>query len=223
METPPSPFTSEFNLPQDTPPPDFFDRYRYYILAVLLVATGVGIYLILTPPPSTLADDSAYIAGGEAEETPTADGQLVVDIAGGINQPGVYKLNAGSIVEDAINAAGGLSGQADEDEIARSINRAALISDHSKLYIPKIGDNQIVYTNPTPNSYASTNEITSKVNINTAANSELDTLPGIGPVIAQRIIDYRLQNDGFKSIEELKNVPGIGDKLFEQIKDLVTI
>ncbi len=223
METLLSPFTPDNGLPENKPQPDFFERYRYYILAVLLVVAGVGIYLMLTPPPSTISEESAYAANEEAQETATTDGQVIVDIAGGVNKPGVYELEVNSIVEDAINASGGLSDKADKDEIARSINRAALVTSHSKIYIPRVGDNQIVYTNPTSYSYANPSEEAKKVNINTAANSELDTLPGIGPIIAQRIIDYRLQNGPFGGIDELKNVPGISEGKFGDLKDQVTV
>ncbi len=224
METLLSPFTPEFEPPQDTPPPDFFDRYRYYILGILLAVLAVGLYLMLTPPKSTITSEDAYIAKEDKGETTVTDisGQLMVDIAGGVNQPGVYQLAAGAIVEDAIDAAGGLSDLADTNEIARNINRAALVTDHSKIYIPRQGDNQIVYTNPTPYSYADTPAISSKININTADANELDTLPGIGPVTAQRIIDYRLQNGQFSSTDELKNVPGISDGKFDDLKDLIT-
>ena len=225
METLLSPFTPEFEPPRDDPPPDFFDRYRYYILGVLLVVLAVGLYLMLTPQKNTIIDEDAYITGGSETTISDASGQLVVDIAGGVNQPGVYQLDVGAIVEDAIVAAGGLSDLADTGEIARNINRAALITNHSKIYIPLIGDNQIVYVNPT--SYSPANPLTSSpanlVNINTANTNGLDTLPGIGPITAQRIVDYRLQNGPFSSIDELKNVPGIGDSKFNSLKDLITI
>lgn len=223
METPLSPFTPNNRLSKEEAKPDLFDKYRYYILGTLLVVLSIGLYLVLTPPKSILDSEDAYIAGGNEEVASDVTGQLVVDVAGGVNQPGVYQLDSGCIIEDAITAAGGLSTQADADEIARSINRAAAVTNHSKIYIPKVGDNQIVYVNP---SYSTTNQLTSSpanlVNINTASNAELDQLPGVGEITAQRIIDYRLQNGPFSSIDELMQVPGIGSNKFENLKDLVT-
>lgn len=224
METPLSPFTF-------TPKPDWFEQYKYYLLAALLAIFVVGLYLILTPPKSTLAgDENVKVAGASNTALSSItenNGQIVVDIAGGIVKPGIYWLNTGSIIEDAIKSAGGFSRQADLNAIGRNINRAQELANHGKVYIPKIGDSNIVY-NSSPSSASSTSSLgnsigTSLININTADNAELDLLPGIGPILSQRIVDYRLQNNNFKSIDELQNVPGIGDKLFNQLKDLVTI
>ncbi len=217
METPLSPFTF-------TTKPDPFEKYRYYLLAGLLVIFGIGLYLIFTPPKNSLEKDEDALIAGDTEDSVSLasanpSGEIVVDIAGGINKPGVYWIKSGSIIEDIIKAAGGFSKRADLDAIGKNINRAQELANHGKIYIPKIGDTSIAYTesstNPTTNS--------SLININTADNEELDLLPGIGPILSQRIIDYRLQNNNFKSVDDLQNVPGIGDKLFEQIKKLVTI
>lgn len=219
METPLSPFTF-------TPKPDWFERYKYYLLGVLLLVMAVGLYLVLTPPQTTLADSPDLLTAGEdntdlvvATETPT--NQIVVDISGGVAKPGIYWLNPGSIIEDAINASGGFSRLADLDAVGKNINRAQELTNHGKVYIPKFGDTAIVYTQP--NSSSATSSTNSLININTADNAELDLLPGIGEILSQRIIDYRLQNGNFTSVEDLKNVPGINDSRFEQIKDLVTI
>ena len=220
METPLSPFTF-------TPKKDIFEQYKYYLLGILLVIFAVGLYLILTPPKSTLEGDENVRVAGTSDDTTNAsitnfNGQIVVDIAGGVLKPGIYWLNAGSIIEDAIKSAGGFSRLADLNAIGLNINRAQELTNHGKVYIPKIGDSNIVYTNPA-SSVSSTSSSSSLININTADNAELDLLPGIGPILSQRIIDYRLQNNNFESIDELQNVPGIGDKLFEQLKSLVTI
>lgn len=218
METPLSPFTF-------TPKPDWFDQYKYYILAFLLIVMASGLYLILTPPITTLADSPDVRVAGNTSEltiasaTQSTNGQIVVDIAGGVIHSGIYWLNAGSIIEDAIKASGGFSRLADLDAVGKTINRAQELTNHGKIYIPKKGDTAIVYT-PTTTSSATAS---STININTADNAELDLLPGIGPVLSQRIIDYRIQNGNFDSVDDLKNVPGIGDKLFDQLKDLVTI
>jgi len=219
METPLSHFTFE-------PKPDWFDRYKYYLLAVLLIILAGSIYLILTPPAATLADTAdTRLAGGTELSVVSADpaNQLVVDIAGGVIKPGIYWLNTGSIIEDAIKAAGGFSKSADLNAIGKTINRAQELTNHGKVYIPKVDDTNLVYPSPSPTNPSTTQPTGNLINLNTADNAELDLLPGIGEILSQRIIDYRLQHDGFSTIDELKEVPGINDSRFEQIKDLVTI
>jgi competence protein ComEA len=226
MEIPPLPSTS-FDKPID-----LFDKYRWPILGVLSVILAVGIYLAVTPPPIRLGDEANVMLAGE-ENTPPAEGQvagdsisgdLVIDVAGAVAKPGVYRLAGGSIVEDAINAAGGFARIADLDAVAKQINRAELLNDHVKVYIPKKGDTMIVATSTTdslPTGPIAGNQ--AKINLNTASNTELELLPTIGPVMAQRIVDYRIQNNGFKSIDEIKNVNGISDAKFAQLRDLITI
>lgn len=213
---------SPFIPPVTEAKPDFFTKYRYPMLAVLLTGLGIGIYLTLVPPTNPLDSDLAYAVDEieNTDETLKDSSRIVVDIAGGIKEPGVYKLKSGDIIEDAILVSGGFSLHADIDEIARSINRAELLSDHSKIYIPKLGDNKIVYINPTTNSYASVQNL---ININTATNSELKTLTGIGEITAQRIIDYRLEHGNFLTKEDIKNVTGISDNKFAQIKNNIRI
>ena len=110
METPLSPFT----LTPDPPESDFFEKYRYYIFGGLLLILSLGVYLMLTPPRSTLAGPDIKTAGeiesiANSETANPTNGKLVVDIAGAVIKPGVYWLDAGKIVEDAINSAGGLN------------------------------------------------------------------------------------------------------------------
>ncbi len=229
METLPSPFTPE---PSRLQPKSWFDRYQYYILGGLVLGLMIGIYFSLLPDPSlangatSIATDEVSVAGDTSATPSTSTGQIVVDIAGAVANPGVYYLGASSIVEDAIQAAGGFSRLADIDEIARTVNRAGLVEAHSKIYIPKKGDRPVVYTEPpTTNSPANSSPSLAgtKVNINTATATELDILPGVGPITAQRIIDYRIQQGNFSNIEGIQNVPGIGQAKFDQLKDLITI
>ncbi len=223
METPPLPFTPR-NKEED-----FFEKYKLYIIVGTLLIFGLGLYLVfaptktnLTPNPNTHpADETAQAAPAQvAGETAST---IVIDIAGGINQPGVYHLSGSGIVEDAIQSAGGFSKAADIDAIAHSINRAEKLTDHSKIYIPKRGDNSVVYTNSSSTSTPATKSTDSLTNINTADTAELELLPGIGPVLAQRIIDYRLTNGNYTSTQDLKKVSGLSGSRFEALKDLITI
>ena len=225
METPFSPFTPEPTKPSRT---DWFDKYQYYILAGLSLGLVAGIYFTIAPK-ATLP----HSAGEQTDSTTTSaegpsatTGQIVVDVAGAIANAGVYYLAPNSIVEDAIKAAGGLSKSADLDAIAHSVNRAELVQAHSKIYIPKKGDSRLVYTQPEVATNTSTTPAApqgTKININTASVSELDVLPGIGPVIAQRIIDHRLTSGNFTTIDAIKNVAGISEGKYDQIKDLISV
>lgn len=171
----------------------------------------------------------------ETEET------IVVHISGAVNIEGIVELEAGSRIANAIEKAGGVKENADMTDI----NLAYPLEDGMKIHIPtkeeteanKNNENMIDEsyvtsssggvsskedTNSTQGSSKSTT-INEKVNINTATQEELDTLPGIGPSIASKIIDYREQNGKFNSIEEIKEVSGIGDAKYEKIKDSITI
>lgn len=141
---------------------------------------------------------------------------LTIQISGAVQTPGVYTLTPGSRIQDAINAAGGLLGISDPS----SLNLAAPISDGEKINIPVPGDDPPPLAIPEKTDPI---EITGPVNINTATLEELDTLPGIGPAIAGRIIDYRQKNGPFDKIEDIQNVSGIGPATFEKLKPLITI
>ncbi len=133
---------------------------------------------------------------------------IYVDIDGAVINPGVYKLVEGSRVIDAVNLAGGLKDSA----ITQNLNKARVLVDGEKIYIYKEGETEIV----------SSDDNGSLININLASIDSLMSLPGIGEVYAKRIIEYR-KNKQFNSIEEIKNIEGIGDKTFEKIKDMITI
>jgi competence protein ComEA len=143
---------------------------------------------------------------------------LVVHVVGAVPRPGVYELPEGSRVRDAIQAAGGLLAQAETS----SINLAAPLEDGQKLEVP-FEDGPLSNDLPAaPESTAIPNQA-ELVDINTASLEELDTLPGIGPTTAEKIIEYRDENGPFQSIEDILNVSGIGPATFEEIKDLIKV
>ena len=144
------------------------------------------------------------------------DKPIVVHITGAVPRPGVYALPQGARVQDGISAAGGFLAEADKS----NINLAQLLEDGEKLDIPYIEGASPVLATPLPEVVATTTEL---ININTASASELDTLPGIGPTTAQKIVEYRDQNGPFVSIEDIINVSGIGPGTYERIKDLITV
>ncbi|RLD13968.1 MAG: ComEA family DNA-binding protein [Caldiserica bacterium] len=157
------------------------------------------------------------------EITIETENKIYVHVAGEVRNPGVYEMSLGDRVFHAIEKAGGATEDADLD----SINLAEKLKDGEKIIVynkemlnsnvdvseKAISENQKMYFKSQSNL----------ININTASREELETLPGIGEVLAQRIIDYRRTNGYFKSIEEIKEVSGIGEKKFEAIKDLITV
>ncbi|MCL4274234.1 MAG: ComEA family DNA-binding protein [Anaerolineales bacterium] len=154
---------------------------------------------------------------------------IVVHVVGAVPRPGLYQFVEGARIQDAIDAAGGLMTSANVD----AINLAALLTDGQQLNIPyKSGeeptgddDDDSSLNLPGSGDETSTPPPSSgdRININTATVSELDSLPGIGPSLAQRIVDYRTQNGAFSTIEGIMEVSGVGPATFENIKDLITV
>ena len=167
-------------------------------------------------------------SGGATSGGDTAgSGQIVVDVDGAVAHPGLYKLPADSRVQAALAAAGGLSPQAD----AHRINRAAKLHDGQKLYVLSQGESTPplaassgqgcegqACTSAEGGVAGSDPEGQGLVNINTANATQLTQLPGVGPAIAQKIIDYRTANGPFTSVDDLTKVPGIGAAKLAQIK-----
>lgn len=164
-------------------------------------------------------NESIFVEENESMEVITKKEEkesikIVVDIKGEIKNPNIYWLEEGCIIEDLINIAGGITEEGDLSKI----NRAQKLNDHEVVIIPNINDKESEIENIIPSSNDK-----NKVNINTASINELDTLSGIGPSKAESIIKYREENGTFKSIEEIKNVTGIGEALFEKFKENITI
>ena len=174
---------------------------------------------------NNLALDENISNQNEAEEISK---NILVHISGAVNNEGIVELKEGSRVSDAIEKAGGLKDSAN----LRDINLAEKLEDGVKIYIPtneevaKTDENNggiTKYSNGTSGSTSSSSNKNSKININTATQAELDSLPGIGPSTAQKIITYRQENGKFKSIDDLKKVKGIGDSKFNELKDLICV
>ena len=150
--------------------------------------------------------------------------EIVVHITGEVKKEGVVYLEEGSRVVDAIKKAGGETKEADLSQV----NLAYVLQDVQKIYIPNKNEKISAYTSENMGDNIEQNNTTTKkegakVNINTAGVEELDQLPGIGPAIAQRIIDYRNEHGEFKKVEDIQEVKGIGDAKFSEIKDSITV
>jgi competence protein ComEA len=202
------------------------------ILGILLVIAGIG--MNFKDSFWEKAEVTLRQAQGEQVTPVVTDIQTVpagrqgnnkvmIDVGGEVIKAGVYELEEGSRINDALVAAGGLSAKADRDWVDKNLNKAERVVDGQKIYIPKVGEVLGASDNLNRDVARYVSTESKIVRINTATIEQLDTLSGIGPALAGRIIDYRDENGGFKNIEELKLVSGIGDKLFEKIKDDVAL
>lgn len=195
-------------------------RYRGHVIlySVLSLLVG-GVIGYFSPHPQTNAPIviSTPYPTPTSRPTPTA-APIRVHVSGAVRRPAVYELEPGSIVQDAVEAAGGPSSEADLD----CINLAVELDDQQQVHVPRQGE----MSQPPP---LSGGESESKgaagtlVDINTATVAELETLPRIGPAIAQRIVEYRETNGPFASIENIQDVPGIGPATFEGLEELITV
>jgi len=189
-----------------------WERYGGYISLLLLLLILVGGALLYLrwprPTPIEIIEPTPVPASTPAE--------IGVYVVGAVLNPGVYFLPQGSRVDDALEAAGGPT---DEADLVR-VNLVKRVCDEEQIYVPRLGEE-----NPPlpPPSGSSGGQAGGKIDINTATAAELETLPGIGPVRAQRIVDYRKANGPFTAIEDIKNVRGIGDAIFADIEDLITV
>ncbi len=178
---------------------------------LVFLVVGVGMEYGAKTAPTTEVE---LIRGSEAAEGKT----IMVDIGGAVMAPGVYEMKAGDRIKDVLVKAGGLAAEADRDWVEKNINQAEDLWDGEKLYVPKSG--QILGSSNKP---ITNNQISNKINLNTASREELEALPGIGPAMAERIIEYRKINSGFRNVEEIKLVKGIGEKIWEEIKEMVRL
>jgi len=201
---------------------------REYITMSILMASMivfmVGQHILLRPekPTIELQADSTPMKADSIEikeEIPKLPDEqfIVIDICGAVQYAGVVKLKQGDRMIDAVEAAGGLLSTADR----KQVNLARILVDGEQIYIPEVGEVENVNSGIEVSLTTSTQS--GKININTASQSELETLNGIGKVLAERILQYRNDKGRFKTIEEIKKVSGIGDKKYEGIKDHITV
>ncbi|GAG57850.1 unnamed protein product [marine sediment metagenome] len=196
------------------------------ILLLIVIIVGVGIVL----NKNINKEDNFIInrASDISENKPAIQIEIppvIIHIAGAVKNPGVYHLKSTDRIVDAVKIAGGAIEEANLD----SINLASLLKDGQKIIVPyktysKTGEeiNTNIY-NYVESVYSSSVSTSAKININTANANMLQTLPGIGPVLSERIIEYRNQNGLFGVIDDIKDVSGIAEKKYEGIKDLICV
>jgi competence protein ComEA len=185
------------------------------VVAVALLAGGVvaAVWVLRTPPPSeSLIPQAAAAAVSSIPASAPSEGALMVQAAGAVLSPGVYRVPADARVIDVIDAAGGLAPGADADRLAL----AAKVSDGERVYVPRVGE-------ALPSAPPGASEPAGPVDLNTASERDLDALPGVGPATAKAIVTYRESHGPFTSVEQLLEVRGIGPAKLDQLADLVRI
>ncbi|MCL4300409.1 MAG: helix-hairpin-helix domain-containing protein [Anaerolineae bacterium] len=224
----------------------WLDRNRnlIFISLLLIAAGGAAIFYLRQPVQASVeirplmeTTAATVVATPSPTPSPTSTPAPVrVYVSGAVANSDVYFLPAGSIIKDAVTAAGGFTAEADPERI----NQALELQDQQQIHVPRRGED-----NPPPpvQGGVSPAELSSHqgsgnsrvpagsdaaaggglININTATPEQLDSLPGVGPAIAQRIIDYREKIGGFKAAEEITEVSGIGEATWAKIKDLITV
>lgn len=183
------------------------------VVVVLLVALGitvvVGIVQSGTSSPEVVPLEEASGVAGED----VSAGVLYVHVSGAVARPGLYRLDGGARLVDAVAVAGGFAEDADE----AGVNLARTLSDGEQIVVPVVGQA------PPAASAGGGTTGDARVNLNTATVAELDTLPRVGPAIAQRIIEWRTTNGRFSAVDDLLSVPGIGEKMLESLRPLVVL
>ena len=183
-----------------------------------LIFVGYGLMTLSRPQSSnTVAPPPAGTAVRNAV-SPLAK-EITIDIEGAVEKPGVYKLPAQSRIQDALIAAGGLSQNADRQKIAQTVNLAAPLTDSAKLYLPAVGEHYAGSGIASGTSTDTGQGASGIVNINQASEAELDALPGVGAVTAQRIIDGR----PYQGTQDLVTKKIVGQSEFEKIKDQISV
>lgn len=188
------------------------NRWVLVTVALLVAAVGLSVTLLSWPDAEPAATAPAVAVEASAAEPET----IIVSVAGAVNEPGIVELEAGARVADAIEAAGGLTEGADPG----FLNLARVVADGDLVAVP---DAAATGAAPVPGDGTGGASAGGLVNINVASAAELDALNGIGPVLAERIIEYRETNGSFQSLDELSEVSGIGSALLEQLRDQVTL
>jgi competence protein ComEA len=194
------------------------------VVGIVALATGLVWYRAGLRQGEDLVPNVVPAAAAGAAEPPAtretpAGKEVVVHVAGAVTRPGLYRLPVDARVADAVTAAGGSVNGADADRL----NLAAKITDGQRIAVPRKGEPAL----PAPSEAGSGGpdgaDLGGPVDLNTATAAQLETLPGVGPATAARILDQRTRQGGFKSVRDLLRVPGIGERRFADLKDRVRV
>jgi competence protein ComEA len=207
---------------------DWMYEHKIYLIIAVIIAFVTGYYFLeerkssseinveeIVPTEINEEEEAAKPLENQIQETES----LIVDVKGQVKMPGVYSSSQEERVIDVVQRAGGLTENADESKV----NFAEHVQDAMVIYIPAKGEEGSVPQGLTSNPTDTGGTKQGKINLNKADENELQNLPGIGPSKAAAIMEYRVTNGPFKSVEDLKNISGIGDKTFDKLKDLITV
>jgi competence protein ComEA len=210
---------------------DWMYEHKVYVIITVIIAFA-AIFYFLEESKSSVSDVENIVPQEvevkEEKDIPQAQDEIqepeiiMVDVKGQVTMPGVYSSSQGERVIDVIQRAGGLTENADESQV----NFAEHVQDAMVIYIPAKGEEGVTVptgTTVNPSNTGGTSGNQAKINLNKADETQLQNLPGIGPSKAAAITEYRETSGPFKSVEDLKDISGIGDKTFEKLKDLITV
>lgn len=184
------------------------------VVVLALLGLGAAVVGSVVTPGGQTVSVSVPDHGAELVDSPLPDEVVVLHVHGAVGEPGIVELPLGSRVVDAIAAARGPTDDAD----LGAVNLARVVADGEQLYVPRVGEA------PPPAAGGATGpDASGRVNINTADAAALETLAGVGPALAARIIAWREQNGPFRSVDELTAVSGIGPKTLDGMRDQVTV
>lgn len=198
---------------------------RQYKIPLLIGLVGLGFIVFgLISTSQSKQEKADILAEGVSSQQvlDSEENKIAVDVEGAVINPGVYRLKKSAIIQDALIAAGGMSGTADREKVAKSINLASKVVDGGKIYIPSVGETPL---RPFDSAQGSAGQevagdsTSGLININTATENELDSLSGVGPVTAGKIINNR----PYGSIEELLSKKAVSRSVFEKIKDKISV
>lgn len=211
---------------------------KIIIFIIILITLSFIIYKMFIKKENLIEEINTNILENTEEndisnkEKNNANEKIIVYITGEISNPGLYELEENSRIADCIEKAGGTKEKAD----ITNINLATILEDGEKIYIPAKDEENAQEKTNNKSEEKNNNNITSKtviennvnkkntkVNINTATQTELESLPGIGSSIATKIIEYRKENGKFKNIEEIKKINGIGENKYKKIRELIKV
>lgn len=194
--------------------------WQYLVGVVVVLLILICSILFYNKSENQMNEEFSMVSTSTSEsfESESISQQIYVDIKGAVKKPGMYEGMLEMRVWDAVMLAGGVR----EDADTKQVNFSERIVDQMVIYVPTIGE-EVQELTSSEDSEDGLKSTTNKINLNKANEAELTTLTGVGQKKAQEIIRYREENGGFKSIEELKNISGFGEKTFEKLKDSISV
>jgi len=199
-------------------------------IIIIVIATFmllfIGFYIIKKANNSEYIEletqDYEVTESSSINEEIIEEQEIIIHVTGAVKNQGIVQVEEGARISDVIDIAGGITNEADLSKI----NLAYEVEDGQKIYVPNVNDEtniESITEEAGENVLEDNNSNSSKVNINTASQTELETLNGVGPSTALKIINYREENGEFEKVEDIKNVPGIGDAKFESLKESICV